>query len=77
MFSSAQFEGSLANFQHLLSESMFEPSAVGVNAHVLQHYQQLQTLTDLTSSGWMEQCLQFHSRNRRRGGSADFSKVES
>lgn len=75
MFTAAQFEGSLANFQQLLSEGMFDSSDLGMNPRLLQHFQQLLSLTDLTGSGWMERCPQIQNRNRRRSGSADFTKV--
>lgn len=74
MFTSAEFEGSLTNFQQLLEEGMFESSMLGVNSRILQHFQQLLNFTDLTSSGWMEQFLQLQNRSKRRGGSADCNK---
>ncbi|XP_024364462.1 GATA transcription factor 26 isoform X1 [Physcomitrium patens] len=76
MFTSAEFEGSLNNFQHLLEEGMFEVSMLGVNSRILQHFQQLLIQTDLTSSGWMEQFLQLQNRSRRRGGSVDLNKIK-
>lgn len=76
MFTSAEFEGSLTNFQLLLEEGMFESSMLGVNSRILQHFQQLLNFIDLTSSGWMEQFLQLQNRSRRRGGSAEFNKVK-
>lgn len=75
MFTSAEFEGSLTNFQQLLEEGMFESSMLGVNSRILQHFQQLLNFTDLTSSGWMEQFLQLQNRSKRRAGSADCNKV--
>jgi hypothetical protein len=75
MFTSAEFDGSLANFQQLLEEGMFESSMLGVHSRILQHFQQLLNITDLASSGWMEQFLQLQSRSRRRGGSAELNKV--
>lgn len=77
MFNSAQFEGALANFQQLLSEGMFDSAELGLNPRVLQHFQQLLNVTDLTGSGWMERCSQLQHRSKRRGGSADFTKVLS
>ncbi|KAG0599615.1 hypothetical protein M758_12G165800 [Ceratodon purpureus] len=74
MFTSAEFEGSLTNFQLLLEEGMFESSMLGVNSRILQHFQQLLNFTDLASSGWMEQFLHLQSRSRRRGGSAELNK---
>lgn len=74
MFNSIQFEGALANFQHLLSEGMFETSEPSLSPRVLQHYRQVVTVTDLTGSGWMERCVQLQNRKKRRG-SVDYTKV--
>nr|XP_024383002.1 uncharacterized protein LOC112285892 isoform X2 [Physcomitrium patens] len=74
MFTSAEFEGSLNNFQQLLEEGMFESFMLGANLRIPQHFQQLLIQTDLISSGWMEQFLQLQNRSRRRGGSVDLNK---
>ncbi|BBN11110.1 protein MpGATA5 [Marchantia polymorpha subsp. ruderalis] len=76
MFSSDQFDGALANFQHLLSEGMFDVSELSSSPRVLQHFQQLLQLPELTKSGWLERCSQLQNRNKRRG-SVDSTKVNS
>jgi hypothetical protein len=76
MFNSTQFEGVFANFQQLLSEGMFDSAESGLNPRILQHFQQLLNLTDLSGSGWLERCSQLQHRIKRRGKSADLSKVQ-
>lgn len=76
MFSSDQFDGALANFQHLLSEGMFDVSELSSSPRVLQHFQQLLQLPELTKSGWLERCSQLQNRNKRRG-SVDSTKVNT
>jgi len=75
MFNSTQFEGVFANFQQLLSEGMFDSAESGLNPRILQHFQQLLNLTDLSGSGWLERCSQLQHRIKRRGKSADLSKA--
>ncbi len=75
MFNSTQFEGAFANFQQLVSEGMFDSAEVGLNHRVLQHFQQLLNITDLSGSGWIERCFQLQHRSKRGGKPADFSKV--
>ncbi|CAK9214894.1 unnamed protein product [Sphagnum troendelagicum] len=74
MFNSTQFEGAFANFQQLVSEGMFDSAEVGLNHRVLQHFQQLLNITDLSGSGWIERCFQLQHRSKRGGKPADFSK---
>ncbi|KAI5076438.1 hypothetical protein GOP47_0008503 [Adiantum capillus-veneris] len=71
MFSSAQFESALRGFQDLLSGGMFDSQESGVSPRVLQHYQQLLTISDLTSSGWIERCSQMG----RRKSSVEYAKI--
>ncbi|MCO5567741.1 hypothetical protein L7F22_021435 [Adiantum nelumboides] len=71
MFSSAQFESALRGFQDLLSGGMFDSQESGVSPRVLQHYQQLLTVSDLTRSGWIERCSQMG----RRKSSVEYAKI--
>eukprot|EP00250_Pteridium_aquilinum_P014104 c21782_g1_i1 orf=388-2229(+) len=71
MFSSAQFESALRGFQDLLSGGMFDSLESGVSLRVLQHYQQLLTISDFTTSGWMERCSQM----RKRKSSGEYAKI--
>lgn len=71
MFSSAQFESALRGFQDLLSGGMFDSQESGVSPRVLQHYQQLLTISDLTRSGWIERCSQMGKRK----SSAEYAKI--
>jgi hypothetical protein len=77
MFNSGQFVGALNNFQQLLSEGMFDSSDPGMSAHILQHFQQLLTISDLNNSGWMEQSSQLQSHGKRQSGSSNFFKVHT
>ncbi|CAK9857789.1 unnamed protein product [Sphagnum jensenii] len=74
MFNSGQFVGALNNFQQLLSEGMFDSSEPGMSAHILQHFQQLLTISDLNNSGWMEQSSQLQSHGKCQSGSSNFFK---
>jgi hypothetical protein len=77
MFNSGQFVGALNNFQQLLSEGMFDSSEPGMSAHILQHFQQLLTISDLNNSGWMEQSSQLQSNGKRQSRSSNFFKVHT
>lgn len=76
MFSSAQFESALRGFQALLSEGMFNSLTPGISPGVLQHYQQLLSLSNLTTSGWMESFSQLLCSGRRNGATK-YAKVKS
>lgn len=71
MFSSAQFESALRGYQDLLSAGMFDSQESGVSPRVLQHYQQLLTISDFTTSGWTERCSQMGKRK----SSLEYSKI--
>jgi hypothetical protein len=77
MFNSGQFVGALNNFQQLLSEGMFDSSEPGMSARILQHFQQLLTISDLNNSGWMEQSSQLQSHGKCQSGSSNFFKVHT
>ncbi|XP_024526059.1 GATA transcription factor 27-like isoform X2 [Selaginella moellendorffii] len=64
MFSSSQFERAVSNFQRLLSEGMFDSPEAGSSPRVLQHYQQLLSVTDLPASGWAESLSQLQNQAR-------------
>uniref|UniRef100_A0A0C9RVD6 TSA: Wollemia nobilis Ref_Wollemi_Transcript_11123_2146 transcribed RNA sequence n=1 Tax=Wollemia nobilis TaxID=56998 RepID=A0A0C9RVD6_9CONI len=72
MFSSAQFEVALSNFQHLLSEGMFGAYGSKFSYQLCQFFQQLLVVTDLTNSKWMERYLDLQRYKPR--GCCKFSK---
>ncbi|KAJ7553710.1 hypothetical protein O6H91_06G109300 [Diphasiastrum complanatum] len=74
MLSSSQFEAALSNFQQLLSEGMFDSTDARRSLPLLQHFQQLFVLTDLSTSGWMEQYLQLQRSTKRRGSAEKLPK---